>query len=112
MFIDYSLYCRENLHEEDRKKLDKLCDIMEGVVEKAELQFFCLHENPGIFDSIRREIAKEAFSFVKESIGDTLQDSLVSVIDSYEEDIESVDEYTTYFYDEVHETFYKYEEEE
>lgn len=99
-FFDPQIYCKQNLKEEDRKKLEFAETIAKDALEHAigSVEDDYVAGLSETLDKIELEIIKSFAEEVKEQLGSILQEYVVGVIDNYEEEIEPVEDPETYYY--------------
>lgn len=99
-FFVPSIYCKQNLKEQDRINLEWLQTEMLNVIAAAQSEYIAEdEEHLSILQKIECECAAEFCENLKQELGFRLQALLISVIDSYEEDVEEVDNPETFYYE-------------
>lgn len=98
-YFNPEIYCKQNLKEEDRKKLEFYQGIFESVIENSadnyETMTGCGIES---LDKLVMDVVNNFVEELKVELGITLQELAVSIIDHYEEDVEPVEDYETFYY--------------
>lgn len=98
-YFNPEIYCKQNLKDEDREKLEYYQEIFESVIENSvdtyETITRCGIES---LDKLVMDVVKDFVEELKAELGITLQELAVSIIDHYEEDVEPVEDYETFYY--------------
>lgn len=94
-YFDPKIYCKQNLLDEDRRELEFWHDEILGMIEGAKPDEFegSISET---FDKIRDEVIDNYAEWLKNVMNMALQDMLISIIDSYEHEVCSVDDPETF----------------
>lgn len=98
-YFNPEIYCKQNLKEKDREELEFYQERFESVIENAVDTYETMTES-GI-ESVDKLVMDVVNNFVEElkvELGITLQELAVSVIDHYEEDVDPVEDYETFYY--------------
>ena len=90
MYIDRSIYCKENLKKEDLNRLTFIRDVCFDAVYSALFDCDRMTDIPFV-DGMISDISNEVCDNIRRHILDKLDDTVVSIIDSYDHEVESVD---------------------
>lgn len=98
-YFDPEIYCKQNLKEKDRKELEFYQERFESVIENSADNYEAM-TGTGIksVDKLVMDVVNNFVEELKVELGITLQELAVSIIDHYEEDVEPVEDYETFYY--------------
>ena len=99
-YFDPHIYCKQNLKEKDKKEMEywkSECEIVLDMAYDRYQEDYCCGDSL-LLDEIKTQIVTEFVEIAKECLGIRLQDNVVSCIDSYEEEIEEVENPETFDY--------------
>ena len=99
-YYDLKYYCKQNLKEEDREELDHWHKTFTNVIDGAEVDFDVdlTDEHSKVLAAIKSEIVKSFVELLKDRLGITMQEHVVSVIDHYKEPVGEVEKPETFYY--------------
>lgn len=101
-FFDPSIYCKQNLKKQDKINLEWLHTEMLNVIAAAQSDYIPVDETHlSILQKIECECAAEFCENLKQELGFRLQELVVAIIDTYEEDVEPVEDPETYYYEQL-----------
>lgn len=84
-YFDPNIYNKQNLREADRRELDYWQSIIYNAIDNTVWEYENDTDTPTIA-SIKQEIVNDFAEALKYSVGLDLQETAVSIIDSYPED--------------------------
>lgn len=90
MYIDRSIYCKENLKKEDLDRLTFIRDLCFDAVYSTLFDCDQMTDIPFV-DNMIKDISNNVCDNIRRNILDNLDDAVVSIIDSYECDVECVE---------------------
>lgn len=97
-----NIYCKQNLKEDHRKSIENCERVCKDVIEHAQMEYEEYledDEDSKVLASIKKEIVASFVEYLKYELGDILQNECVSMIDSYENDVPSVEDPATFDYE-------------
>jgi len=102
-YFDPKIYCKQNLKEADRAEMERYQEFFHVVLDYTCDRFqedFCTDDSL-VLSQIKTEIVDTFVELTKDSLGRSLDEHMVGLIDSYGDDVE-VKEYEKpefFFYD-------------
>lgn len=97
-----NIYCKQNLKEDHRESLEYCERVCKDVIEHAQMEYgedLEDNEDSKVLASIKKEIVASFVEYLRYELGDILQSECVSMIDSYENDVPSVEDPETFDYE-------------
>lgn len=88
-YFDPTIYCKQNLKEADRAEMERYQKLFNDVLNYTYERYsedFC-NEDSTMLDEVKLQIASTVIELAKDSLGRTLEDHMVGLIDSYEADV-------------------------
>ena len=93
-YFNPKIYCKQNLKEEDRKRIERFKDEVEEIFNLA-LDDYEEELKGDSVDQIKLEVIKDFGETFKARVADRAQDYLIGVIESYDE-VEEVEDPETF----------------
>ena len=97
-YFNPKIYNKQNLKEKDRIELEYWEDEFVSLIKTAQDNFQLGSTGSKTIDRIREEIVDNFCKELKIALGCFLQDNVVGIIDHYDEEVDEVEEYETFFY--------------
>lgn len=98
-YFDPKIYCKQNLKAQDKRELDYWEQAFVNVVANTQDQLELEHDGVPILNEIEKQVIEAFCKKLRVNIGYELQETVVGLIDGYENEVESVDNPETYHYE-------------
>ena len=92
-YFDPHIYCKQNLKEEDLKEMEYWKRVFEDTINNAKIAY---DEEGDILDDIRKKVIDSFCEELEKSLNEQMQAQLEGCIESYEGDIEKVENPETF----------------
>lgn len=96
-YFNPKIYNKDNLKDEDLRELEYWNEVFTNVIDNS-FDDFCLKEmdDSETLRKIKTELIGNFCKMVKTNLAYAMQDNIVGIIDNYDEDVEEVENPTTF----------------
>lgn len=98
-YFNPAIFNKENLKEKDRKELEYYEDVFKNVIANTEFDYCANDDFGGNSPTMKNMLSEVIHSFceaLRTDLGYAMQEQVVAMIDSYDEDVPEREEYTTF----------------
>ena len=82
-YLNHAIYCKENLKETDRQKLEYWYGVFLNLIENEKKEA-CIGSST--LDKIKEELVSSFCNDLHDALDIEMQENLISIIDNYKED--------------------------